>query len=515
MSPAHALKLVLLICGLAGSGNDLLDYASTEGYWRREQVPATAEAMIGELQATTQPVDVAQLLPELGSTDPEARRAAEARARFLGPAALPELRKGAESVNPLIAAQAAASVGRLDATPAAGAVRRLMVIRTLGELRAAAALPVLHELARSPEPFVAEYAAAAAETIEGRAAPARARAAWVDRDVWLLPDRVRAVLCFAPRASSPLPIDEVVKPTDAAMKGRAQSARDALLAEVLGVAEQFGNLRFDGMTWGLSGEIGERSGYLVGILRGRYDREGVVATLAGRKVPSTTVEQIQVFRPSQETAVFFPSHDRIVFVASPRGGELPLKGMVSAVRANGGGLRTDPEMVRLVQSVDTSQPLWGVARVTDAYRQLPPLAGFDSVTLVASARQAGAYDVKLNAAGRDPAKVRESAEAANAMIAVLRTSVADAGGAKVDTTALSASVGPASEAFLKAFTVRPAGANATADASVSFSRPDLLHLLIDSVRAARAGDVPDDSAPATAAPKADPQESSPRRPAGQ
>src|SRR3954451_25479863 len=162
MNPAHVLKLVLLICGLAGSGNDLLDYASSEGYWRREQVPMTAEAMLGELQGAA-PVDVSQLLPDLGSTDPDVRRAAEARAPYLGPAALPGLRKGAASVNPLIAEQAATWLRRIELAPSAGAVRRLMAIRTAGELRSPAVLPILREWAGSAEPFVAEYAAAAAE----------------------------------------------------------------------------------------------------------------------------------------------------------------------------------------------------------------------------------------------------------------------------------------------------------------------------------------------------------------
>src|SRR4051812_6560867 len=146
MNPAHVLKLVLLVCGLAGSGNDLLDYASSEGYWRREQVPMTEAAMLGELQAAA-PVDAARLLPDLGSTDPDTRRAAEARARYLGPAALPALRKGAESVNPLIAEQATAWIRRIEATPSAGAVRRLIAIRAAGELRSAAVLPILREWA--------------------------------------------------------------------------------------------------------------------------------------------------------------------------------------------------------------------------------------------------------------------------------------------------------------------------------------------------------------------------------
>jgi hypothetical protein len=386
-----------------------------------------------------------------------------------------------------------------------------MAIRAAGELRAPAALPILRAWAGSTEPFVAEYAAAAAEAIDGRPAAPRARAAWVDRDVWLLPDRVRAVLCVAPvrAGGAAVPIDQALPFVGAKEEDRL--ARDALLAEVLGVAEQFGNFRFDGMTWGLSGDIGERSGYVVGILRGRYDRDAAIRALEGRKVPSTTVGPAQVFRLSQEAAVFFPSADRIVFVASPRGGELPLKELAAAVADNGGGLRAEQDMVRLVQSVNTSQPLWAVAKLTDAYRQLPPLAGLDRVTIVASSGKAGgdAYDVKLSAGGSDPEKVRQSAEAVNALVTELRRTVLERGDGDGPAGAGKPSPAIASaEAFLKAFTLRAAETNATAEASLNVSRADLLNLLIRSVHREGAEDPAAEPAPATTAPAT--RETSPR-----
>ena len=64
--------VTLVLSLLTGGGNDLLDYAPTEAYWRAKEVDVTFGAMLAEL--TERPGgDVTKLIPELGSPDAETR----------------------------------------------------------------------------------------------------------------------------------------------------------------------------------------------------------------------------------------------------------------------------------------------------------------------------------------------------------------------------------------------------------------------------------------------------------
>jgi hypothetical protein len=95
---------------------------------------------------------------------------------------------------------------------------------------------------------------------------------------------------------------------------------------------------------------------------------------------------------------------------APPGQELPTKDLIAAGRAGKGGLEQAAGMPDLIKAAATDQPLWAVAKVTDTYRQLPLLAGFDTVSVVG--RQNGST-IRLEATGRgtDAGKVAASVQA--------------------------------------------------------------------------------------------------------
>lgn len=424
MAITYFVSLLALLGGVVGGGNDLLDYLPTFAYWEGKNVPVTPEAMFKEL-GTRPPADVTKALADFAADDAAVYQAAAEVVRDTGPAALPALRGAMRSDNTLAAGRAGEWVNRISATRRAGNVRRLMAIRTLGELKAKETLPVLQRLAQSDEPFVADYARAAAAAIDGKPA-ARDRAAWVDRDVWLLPGGVRAVVCLAPKAAPPASMDETLRQIKLPPGQSAAGAAGAMARSVLPVAEMLGNIRFDGMTVGVSGELSEKSGYVVAVLRGRYDRDLLATILAEQKVPAKDVGGTPVYQFNQETAAFFPSNDRAVVISSPLGQALPAAEVVAAVQANGGGLRTNQEMIRLVQSTDTTGAFWAAVKMTDTNRLIdilmfPPLAAFDSLTLSGRQSASGAAEFTFRANGIDPAGVKRATTELNAGLKSLRT----------------------------------------------------------------------------------------------
>ena len=67
-------------------------------------------------------------------------------------------------------------------------------------------------------------------------------------------------------------------------------------------------------------------------------------------------------------------------------------------------------MLALIKPLDRSGPARGVARMTDAYRQMPVLVPFDTVTLATREGQEGAVAFTLVGVGKDPAAVQAAVD---------------------------------------------------------------------------------------------------------
>ena len=324
MGIGGVMLLTTLLGGGAG-GNDLVDYLDTNSYWAQQNVEVTVPAM------------KAQLAP----------------------------------------ADAKAADAKVDA------VQRLMAIRTLGELKKKGAIATLQPLLKSKTLFEAEYAAAAIAAIGGKefkrpGLSAKERM----KDIYLLPEGCGVV------GQATIPPGKAVDIATAiqAMGNMGGQAPEKMLPQLTSMltmaAGHVGNVRIDAITMGVADDVGNDTGFVVLIARGRYDTEAVRKVLV--EVGGSNVEAIdgtEVILIGKDFAIFLPSSDRLVLIAGPRAAQKPIAEMIAAVKAGKGGLTDDSDMGKLIKTVDTASPIWAAAVMSDTYRQESLLAPFDTMTL--------------------------------------------------------------------------------------------------------------------------------------
>ncbi|MBM4034729.1 MAG: hypothetical protein FJ291_23540 [Planctomycetes bacterium] len=355
MEMLAGLLTMLLV---SGGGNDLLDYVQTKAYWQLKGVNVTVAAMTGEL----------------------------------GPAKA----EGGEAAEP-------------KAAPRAAAVRRLMAIRTLGELKDAQALPALQPLLKSTALFEADYAQQAIAAIEGKPFERpRASARQMAGDPWLLPADCGIVGQVSMAPGKPLDIEKALKEL---APGLPEQDPNALLPEVtnqlVSAAEQVGNVRLEGVTLGISGEVGDDKGFVVMIARGQYDAKRVAALLHETgDYKAEKSDGLEVFRGEEEEPnLIVVSNDCLVLFAGAEAEKLPVAATVAALKKGSGALTPESALGKLIKAADTAQPLWAVVKMTPTYREGGPmLAPFDSMSLVGRAAK-DAQTLELVAMGTDAQKV--------------------------------------------------------------------------------------------------------------
>lgn len=404
----NSFLVALLSIFLGGGGSDLLDYVSPAEYWKQKQVAVSVETMMRESDPPPS-AEVSGLIDGLNSPDPQVRQASGDRIATAGPGALPALRAAAQSPSPQISISAKGLITRIEAANRPAAVRRLMAIRSLGELKDPRAIGPLEQLLKSDEPFVADYAREALDRIQGRPFQ-RAHPANLRDDVWLLPERCRAVAQILGPQGGPVSIEQALK--DGPLPAEVDRAAMAEVAngKAVQLAEALGNIRLDAISMGGSGDIGMESGFVVIVARGRYDARAVEEFVRRLDVPSNVVAGVRIFQPpGAEIFLMFPSNEYAVMLASPRGTDLPTVEMIDAIRARAGKLRNVPEMKRLIEQSPPDQPVWAVASVTPAYARAAIFAPFKTLEL-RSRRTGRALETTFTATGGDAEKARAVAD---------------------------------------------------------------------------------------------------------
>jgi hypothetical protein len=428
-------SLVTLITFLlGGGGSDLLDYVPTDAYWKAKEVVVTPEVLAATLKPTLV-AEVGELVRQLDSPDAAVRETAAAKIRSAGPGAIPALQEETESEIVETARRAKALIQEITADTKPASIRRLMAIRTIGERQEKSALNILRPLLESKEPFVAEYAGRAIARIEGKPferprdakepfvaeyagrAIARIEGKPFERprdadvmkgDLWLLPANCAAVGQFSPRGGLAIPFDQALAPMQIRPEQKEERLQ-TLTHSVLELADRVGNLRIDGITLGLSGDIGARSGFLVAIIRGQFDRVAFSELVRQQGTPAGNAEGFDVFQPDGESAMFFASDNQAVFMAAPAGTAMPLKEMAAAVKAGKGGLEKASDLAPLIEAADVTQSIWAVARTTPEMRQLAAFGGFDSASLVGK-QDGETFELRFVAEGADAKKMEASVQ---------------------------------------------------------------------------------------------------------
>jgi hypothetical protein len=399
MNPSFLVLLSFLICG--GSG-DLLDYVPTHSYWHDRNVEVTVDAMQREA-APTASVDASKIITDLGAADPHVRDKASDNILKLGIGTLPQLRQAATGADPETAERSAQLITQLRPLITVGAVRRLMALRALGELKDAKAVPFLQSQLSSQEMFVADYARNAIGAIYGQPARHVIPKAAVD-EVWLLPSNCRAVAQLLPRGNGPIDAEKAAAQIPVQGGPDSEQLIANLSKTALHVAEKLGDMRLDALNVGVSENIDDNHGCLTLIASGQFDSANAVRILHEQHAATRSVNRVQIFEPDGESTMIFPSDHEFVMMIAPSGEQTPLDEMITTLKTREQTLRKSPEMTALVEALlkhdaNASHALWITIKVTDAYRKVSGLDGFNTVTLIGD-EQNGTLNV--TASGESP-----------------------------------------------------------------------------------------------------------------
>lgn len=348
--------LSLLILLFSGGSSDLLDFVQTDAFWKTKSVTVSVEQLLADLKPDQQ-----------------------------------------AALNP--------------AAPKAGEVRRLMAIRTLGEMKKAEAVPALQGLLQSKEPFVADYAQSALDSIAGKPVKRTGASAAVRKaDLALLPAKLDLVAQLAPPAGEVMTLESIVANTPMENPGETQQIFEQAAKEIVRIAEMIGNARIDSVTVGLYTSSPGKPGYAVFVAHGLYDSHAAAAAVklaAGNEVEEKNLDGVAVLQnPHGPPAIIFASDERAVVIVGDTAEAMPVAETAAAVKKGAGDFANNADLVKLVKSIDTSSMLWAVTKVTDGLRdQAPDLAAFDTATLTGS-RKVDVFSFSFNGVGPDVAKVQ-------------------------------------------------------------------------------------------------------------
>ncbi|HEY7115891.1 MAG TPA: HEAT repeat domain-containing protein, partial [Tepidisphaeraceae bacterium] len=262
----------LLFALLSGGATDLLDLVPSDGYWKAKNVVAvTVDQLVTEITPQAG-ANIADLIKALGSGNPAERDGAASKIRAMGPAAVPALEKAADDPDPEVANRVRGLSEQIKLNSKAAGVRKLMAIRTLGEMKKPEALPALRALVNSKEMFVADYATRAIAQIEGKPLPARgAPAAQLKADLTLLPAKCGVVGQFSFASTKPISIEQVAKQVPVMPGEDRRQSLEMLTGHVIAIADQIGNVRIEGVTFGVADDVGPNGGFAAVIVRGQWD----------------------------------------------------------------------------------------------------------------------------------------------------------------------------------------------------------------------------------------------------
>lgn len=405
--------LTVMMAMLSGGATDLLDFISTEAYWKDKKTAISAEQLLSELK-TTAGADVSVEIAALGLGNFAQREAAAKKILAAGPAALPALQKAVDDPDAEISNRVRGLIQQIQLASKANEVRRLMAIRALGERKEASAVPALKALLDSKEMFVADYAARAIAQIENKPLPSRgARAADMKNDLALLPENCGIVGQSSFSTTKAVSIDQLLKEIPAQPGENREEMLKSMMAELIKTVEQIGNVRVEGVTFGVAEKVGPNEGFAVAIVRGQYDARAASLLVAKQgNMQSKAVDGLEYFSPDRNAGFSFVSNNRALFFTGAKEETINVKEMAVALRDGKGTLQKNADLMKLISTIDTADRLWAVCKVSDSYRLAPVVAPFDTLTLVGK-QEKDRTNYTLSAAGSDPAKVEAAVNMVN------------------------------------------------------------------------------------------------------
>ncbi len=407
--------VMMLVAG--NGGGELLDLIDTEAYWAHRNETPRVELLIGYLETADDKADAGQidkLIAQLGAADFDTREQAAAKLIAIGADAKAPLQKARQSDDPEIALRAEQILRRLTGKHKPSNVRKLMAIRTLGEMGQAQATEPLKQLADSTEPFVAEYAARAIARIEGKAyQPRGVTKQQLEADLMLLPSNCGIVAqIHAGVGDRRITLDQMLKGNMLPAGTDVSEVKRQITEELVKAAGRIGNVRLEAATLGFGEKADEREFFVAAILRGRFDREAVLAALAGESRNRPTEQHGDITVQHMHDSGFIAVSDTQAAFIVAEDPEPHIKKMVKAIEAGKGGLADNAAMMKQIKAARaTPSDLWAAAIMDDTYKQVSMFAPFDTMTLNVDLGKNGALAATLRAQGPDEQKVAAAVKA--------------------------------------------------------------------------------------------------------
>ncbi len=283
--------IILLFFGRgAGPAHDLLSMVSTDAYWDAKHVTVSVEQLENDAAPEKPAANMDTLIKDLESSEFKIRNSAKKQLIASGAAAIPFLIAVEKSSDPEVAATAIELVDELELHSKEQDIRRLMAIRTLGERKEITALDELKGFATSHDLFIAEYASRAIAQIQGKPFAEPDHKKELAGDLKFIPQASAVVGQSTGLVSDSVTVESFVdsySANTAVNAAQANAPAAPAKKEMMGwvtdsflkIAEQYGNLRFDGLTISISEDAGEDSGSAVIVVRGQYDEKAVVTAL--------------------------------------------------------------------------------------------------------------------------------------------------------------------------------------------------------------------------------------------
>ena len=281
---------------------------------------------------------------------------------------------------------------------------------------------------------------------------------------WRMPSKCGIVAQLAMPPGRPVDFPKLLKQVGPMAGGmKPQQVLGQATQMLVKAVEMTGNIRFQSVTMGVADRIDNDNGFVVFIVRGLYDAKAITALLGEqRRTQTETVNGFEVIKPDRELAMILPSNDMLVFCTGPRRSPLPLGEVTTAIKTGIGGLKPASDLGKLIKTIDTSQPVWAAATITDTYRQAGPIiSAFKTITLGArSAKDSQTFTV--TGKGSDPKLV---AQAVAALKGIVEMGKAELSGEIARGRPHAGMIKPIL-AFLKTIQVTADGATATATATL-------------------------------------------------
>lgn len=376
--------VLMLVLALCGGVRDLAGLVSTSAFWHAKGVTPTYDTLVHDLEPA-RAADVSKYIADLDSDEARDRDAAADKIAAVGTPAIPSLEEASKSATPEVATRARALIARIRVASKASSIRRLMAIRTLGELKDPRSLEILKPLLDSKDMFEADYARRAIAMIEGKSfdvPPASdAQRAY---DLNLLPGQLDMVMQIAPRFDGRLTIDTAVDqiPGDAQQKDKM---REEAVGKIIQTLETTGNMRLDAVTWGFYAAPPGVPGNNIIIARGQFDSAALSEFFAKLSPTSEKVGSASVFHFNADMAVLVTADNHVILLNREPGGDLGLDNITVALAKGSGHFSDNPDLPKLLKTVDLHAPLWGAAKLSPGLKQVAgPFEIFDTSTLWAT-----------------------------------------------------------------------------------------------------------------------------------